>query len=89
MSHHSKALAVMTLGVAIAVGGLVMTRHVIATAGEADAVRLNRAILAYVAEKNPQAPIRAFQQFPETLVNESQRASLDPGWDLRCARPTD
>ena len=77
MSHHSKALAVMTLGVAIAVGGLVMTRHVIATAGEADAVRLNRAILAYVAEKNPQAPIRAFQQFPETLVNESQRASLD------------
>ena len=77
MSQHSKALAILTLGVAVAVGGLVLTRHVVAVAGEADAVRLNRAILAYIAEKNPQAPIRAFQSFPETLVNESQRAGID------------
>ena len=77
MSQHSKALAILTLGVAVAVGGLVLTRHVVAVAGEADAVRLNRAILAYIAEKNPQAPIRAFQTFPETLVNESQRAGID------------
>ena len=77
MSQHSKALAIMALGAAVAVGVLVMTRNVIAVAGEADSVRLNRAILAYVAEKNPQAPIKAFQQFPETLVNESQRAGLD------------
>ena len=77
MSQHSKALAILTLGVAVAVGGLVLTRHVVAVAGEADAVRLNRAILAYIAEKNPQAPIRAFQSFPEILVNESQRAGID------------
>jgi soluble lytic murein transglycosylase-like protein len=77
MSQHSKALAILTLGVAVAVGGLVLTRHVVAVAGEADAVRLNRAILAYIAEKNPQAPIRAFQTYPETLVNESQRAGID------------
>ena len=77
MSQHSKALAVLTLGVAIAVGGLILTRHVVAVAGEADATRLNRAILTYVAEKNPQAPIRAFQELPETLVNESQRTGID------------
>ncbi len=77
MSGHSKALAILTLGVAIIIGSLVLTRHVIAVAGEADAERLNKAILAYVAEKNPNAPIRAFQRFPETLVNESQRANVD------------
>jgi soluble lytic murein transglycosylase-like protein len=77
MSQHSKALAVLTLGMAIAVGGLVLTRHVVAVAGEADTNRLNQAILAYVAEKNPQAPIKAFQQFPAVLVIEAQRAGLD------------
>lgn len=77
MSQHSKALAVLTLGMAIAIGGLVLTRHVVAVAGEADTNRLNQAILAYVAEKNPQAPIKAFQQFPPALIHESQRAGLD------------
>jgi soluble lytic murein transglycosylase-like protein len=77
MSQHSKALAVLSLGVAIAVGGLVLTRHVIAVAAEADVERLNRAILAYVAEKNPQAPIKAFQPFPGVLVTEAQRTNLD------------
>src|SRR5437870_6859319 len=77
MSHHSKVLAVLALGVAVVVGGLVLTRHVVAVAGEADASRLNRSILAYVAEKNPQAPIGAFQRFPEVLVNEAQRTGLD------------
>ena len=77
MSHHSKALAVLALAVAVVVGGLVLTRHMVAVAGEADAGRLNRSIMAYVAEKNPQAPIKAFQQFAETLVNESQRTGID------------
>jgi soluble lytic murein transglycosylase-like protein len=77
MSQHSKALAALTLGMAIAVGGLVLARHVVAVAGEADTNRLNQAILAYVAEKNPQAPIKAFQQFPPALVHEAQRAGLD------------
>jgi soluble lytic murein transglycosylase-like protein len=77
MSRHSKALAIFTLTIAVAVAGLVLTRHVIAVAGEADADRLNHAILDYIAQKNPNAPIRAFQRFPETLVAEAQRATLD------------
>src|SRR5215468_2753094 len=77
LSRHSKALAILSLSVAFAVGGLVLTRHVIAVAGEADAGRLNRSILDYIAQKNPQAPIRAFQQFPETLVAEAQKSNLD------------
>jgi soluble lytic murein transglycosylase-like protein len=77
MSQHSKALAVLAFGVAVAVGGLVLTRHVVAVAGEADAGRLTRSIMAYVAEKNPHAPIRAFQLFPETLVNEANRTGID------------
>ena len=44
---------------------------------EADTNRLNRAILAYVGERNPQAPIKAFQQFPPVLVHESQRTGID------------
>ena len=77
MSQHSKALAILAFGMAIAIGGLVLTRHVVAVAAEADLNRLNQAILAYVAEKNPQAPIRAFQQFAPVLVQESNRAGLD------------
>ena len=77
MSQHSKALAILTLGFAIVVSGLVIVRQVIAVAGEADAQKLNRSILEYIAEKNPQAPIRAFQRFPEVLLAESQRTNLD------------
>jgi soluble lytic murein transglycosylase-like protein len=77
MSKHSKAVAILTVGLAVAVGGLVFTRNVIAMAGEADAERLHRAILDYVALKNPQAPIKAFQRFPEVLVAEAQRSNID------------
>lgn len=77
MSRHSRALAGLTLAIAVAVGGLVLTRHMIAVAGEADAERLNRSILQYVALKNPQAPIKAFQRFPEVLVAEAQKTNLD------------
>jgi soluble lytic murein transglycosylase-like protein len=77
MSKHSKMLAMLTLGFAVVLSGVVLVRHVIATADEADAERLNRTILAYVAEKNPLAPIRAFQRFPAVLVAESQRSNLD------------
>lgn len=77
MSQHSKALAILAFGVAIAVSGLALTRQVIAVAGEADAERLNRAILDYVAQKNPQAPIRAFRPFPDVLVAEAQRSNID------------
>ena len=77
MSQHSKALAILTFGFAVAVGALVFAREVIAVAGEADSERLHRAILAYVAAKNPQAPIKAFQRFPEILMAESQRTNVD------------
>lgn len=75
--NHSKALAMLTLGIAVVLTGLVVTRQVIAVASEADAERLNRAILEYVAEKNPQAPIRVFYRFPEALVAEAQRTNID------------
>jgi soluble lytic murein transglycosylase-like protein len=67
----------MVFGIAMAVSGLALTRQVIAVAGEADAERLNRAILDYVSQKNPQAPIRAFRGFPEILVAEAQRTTID------------
>lgn len=77
MSQHSKLFASLVLGAAIVVGGLVLSQQVIAVAGEADAERLNRAILAFVATKNPQASIKVFQGFPETLVLEAQRTKID------------
>lgn len=77
MSQHGKALAILALGFTVALGGLAVTRQVIAVAGEADAERLNRAILGHIAMKNPQAPIRAFQGFPEVLLAESQRTKID------------
>lgn len=77
MSQHSKTLAILAFGVAIAVSGLAVTRQVIAMAGEADSERLHRAILGYVAERNPLAPISAFREFPEVLVAESQKSNLD------------
>ena len=75
--NHSKLLAILTLGVAVVFGGLGLTRHMVATAGEADAQRLNRSILEYIAERNPKAPIRVFKHFPETLLAEAQKSNLD------------
>lgn len=77
MSQHSKTLAILAFGVAIAVSGLALTQQVIAVAGDMDAERLNRAILEYIALKNPLAPISAFRGFPETLVAESQFSNID------------
>jgi soluble lytic murein transglycosylase-like protein len=77
MGRHSKALAVLTFAVAVAVGGFILTRQVIAVAGEADAEKLNRAILEYIAEKNPRAPIKAFQKLPDVLLAEAERANID------------
>ncbi len=77
MNQHSKALAFLALGFAVVIGTVVLARQVMAVAGEADAEKLNSAILAYIGERNPQAPIRAFQKFPEVLLTESQRTNLD------------
>lgn len=77
MSQHSKALVILGLGVAIAVSGLALTRQVIAVAGDAGAERLNRAILEFVAQKNPQAPISAFLGFSEVVLGEAERTNID------------
>jgi soluble lytic murein transglycosylase-like protein len=77
MSQHGKLFAILVLSVATIVSGLAVTRQVIAVTGEVDAERLNRAILDFVATKNPQAPIRAFQGFPETLVAEAKQTNID------------
>src|SRR3989442_14832272 len=78
MGRHSKALAVLTFAVAVAVGGFILPRQVIAVAGEADAERLNRAILEYIAEKNPRARIKASQKLPDVLLAEAGRARMNP-----------
>jgi soluble lytic murein transglycosylase-like protein len=77
MSRHSKTLAGLVFFVVVAVSGMALTKQVIAVAGEADAERLNRAILSHVAEKNPTAPISAFRGFPDVLVAEAQRSRID------------
>jgi soluble lytic murein transglycosylase-like protein len=73
----SRAIAILTIVVAVVSGGLLLTRHVIAIAGEADAERFNKVILDYVANKNPRAPISAFRRFPEALMAETQRSNID------------
>jgi soluble lytic murein transglycosylase-like protein len=73
----SRAIAVLTIVVAVVSGGLILTRHVIAIAGEVEAERFSKVILDYVALKNPRAPISAFRSFPDVLLAEAQRANID------------
>jgi soluble lytic murein transglycosylase-like protein len=73
----SRAIAILTIVVAVVTGGLGLTRHVMAVAAEVDAERFSRVILDYVAQKNPRAPISAFRRFPETLMAEAQRSNID------------
>jgi soluble lytic murein transglycosylase-like protein len=72
-----KLVAILTLAGVVTFGGLTLTRHMIAIAGEMDAERLNRSILDYIAMKNPRAPISAFRRFPEVVLAESERTNLD------------
>ena len=72
-----RTVAILAVGVAVASAGLILTRHMIAVAGEMDAEKLNRSILEYIAQKNPRAPIGAFQRFPEVLMAEAQRTNID------------
>ena len=77
MRRLNRVLASLTLVGAIALGGVVLTRQVLAVANEANSERLNRAVLAYIGEKNPGAPIKAFQHIPEVLFAESERTQID------------
>jgi soluble lytic murein transglycosylase-like protein len=77
MRKLNTVLASVTLVGVIVLGGVMLARQVLAVAGEVDQERLNRAILAYIAEKNPVAPIKAFQGFPEVLFTETERTKID------------
>jgi soluble lytic murein transglycosylase-like protein len=77
MRRLNRVLASLTLVGAIALGGVVLTRQVLAVANEANSERLSRAVLAYIGEKNPSAPIKAFQHYPEVLFAESERTQID------------
>jgi soluble lytic murein transglycosylase-like protein len=77
MRRLNKVLASVTLVGVLALGGVMLTRQVLAVAGEVSTERLHRSILAYIAEKNPSAPIKAFQRFPEVLMAESERTKID------------
>jgi soluble lytic murein transglycosylase-like protein len=72
-----RTVVILAVGVAVASAGLILTRHMIAVAGEMDAEKLNRSILEYIAQKNPRAPLGAFQRFPEVLMAESARSNID------------
>ena len=73
-----RTVVILAVGVAVASAGLILTRHMIAVAGEMDAGEApSRSILEYIAQKNPRAPIGAFQRFPEVLMAEAQRTSID------------
>jgi len=77
MCRLNRVLTSLTLVGAIALGGVVLTRQVLAVANEANSERLSRAVLAYIGEKNPNAPIKAFQHYPEVLFAESERTQID------------
>jgi soluble lytic murein transglycosylase-like protein len=72
-----KVMAIVAVVAVVTFGGLTLTRHMIAVAGEMDAERLNRSILDYIALKNPRAPISVFRRFPEVVLAEAQRTNLD------------
>src|SRR5262245_66077637 len=77
MRRLNRVLASLTLVGAIALGGVVLTCQVLAVAYEANSERLGRAVLAYIAEKNPNDRIKAFQNYPEVLFAESERTQSD------------
>lgn len=71
-----KTLATLMLGVAVAAGGM-FARQVLAVAVETDSEALQHAILDYIVERNPKAPMDALQGFPEVLLAEADRADID------------
>jgi len=73
-----KAGVVGAIGLAVlVVGGAVMARHVLAVAAEEDSERLNQAILDYVIERNPDAPVDTLRRYPEALIAEARKTNID------------
>ena len=73
-----KAGVVGAIGLAVlVVGGAVMSRHVLAVAAEEDSERLNQAILDYVIERNPDAPVDALRRYPDALIAEARKTNID------------
>lgn len=78
MSRRSRAfvVAAMVVGVVTA-AGMVVVRHATVLAAAEDADRLNRAVLDYMARKNPRAPLYALQHYPDVLIAEARRTRID------------
>jgi soluble lytic murein transglycosylase-like protein len=77
MIRRSLMSVSVALAVSLAVAGYLLTPQVLASADEADAARLHRAILQFVTDHNPEAPIKAFQEFPGTLLAEAVGTGID------------
>ena len=77
MIRRSFMSAAVVTAVLLAALGYVLAPQVLAVADEADAARLHRAILQFVAHQNPQAPIEAFLEYPETLLAEAGETGID------------
>ncbi len=76
--RRMKVATVGAIGLsALVVGGAVTARHVLAVAAEEDSQRLNQAILDYVVEKNPDAPVDALRRYPEVLIAEAAKTNID------------
>lgn len=67
----------VALAVSLAIAGYLLTPQVLASADVADADRFHRAILQFVTDHNPEAPIEAFQEFPATLLAEAVETGID------------
>jgi soluble lytic murein transglycosylase-like protein len=63
--------------VAAAAVGYVLTPGVLASSEEVEAARLHRAILAFIAEHNPKAPMKAFRDYPGVLLAEAAETGID------------
>ena len=50
---------------------------VIVSVPEREPDRLHKNILAYVTERNPNASMRAFRNYPAVLIDESRRSNID------------
>ena len=77
MNRRSLMSVSLLTVLAVGVGGYLLNPQVLAIADEADAARLSRAILQFVADRNPEAPLDAFEGYPETLVAEAVETGID------------
>jgi soluble lytic murein transglycosylase-like protein len=67
----------MVAALIAAAGYLLSSPRPLASADESDSVRLHRAILRFVTDNNPKAPVDVFRNFPGTLLAEAIETGID------------